>query len=539
MIRTLVCALAAGVALAGAARAQQVNLEAATIPQLSAAMDAGRLTSEQLVRLSLARMDAYDDAGPRLNAVIIRNPRAVAEARALDVERRSNGRRSPLHGIPVVLKDNYDTADMPTTGGSVFLEGSIPPDDAFLVKKLRDAGAVIVAKVNLSEFAAGGAYSSLGGQTRNPHDTTRSPLGSSGGTAVAIAAAYAELGLGTDTGGSVRMPAAANGIVGLRPTLGLLSRDGIIPLALSFDTGGPMARNVTDVAVSLGVLAGPDLADPVTARSAGRSSADYSGWLKPDALRGMRIGVARDFMGNEPEFDWVMEASIARIKAAGATVVDVRFPKWLLDSKLEFYLAVRWPEFRTQLKTYLATLNPGYPRSLEEMVQRSYQVTAPRPDGAGPNAVRWALFLREQGAGSVTDPAYTAVHDHGLPLAAGAIDAVFVANGVDAIVYPTLSERPELIGGVPRATPAPGSTAGTGGTLLASLAGLPELVVPAGFTTDGLPVGISFVGRAFEDGKLLGMGYAFEQATRARRLPASTPPLREEALSLARSSSRR
>lgn len=267
MIRYLLCALALGWAVATSAQAQTVDLDAATITQLRAAMDAGQLTSERLVRLSLARMDAYDDKGPAINAVITRNPKALAEARALDAELRAKGKRSPLHGIPVVLKDNFDTADLPTTGGSVFLEGSIPPDDAFLVRRLREAGAVIVAKVNLSEFASGGAFSSLGGQTRNPHDLLRSPLGSSGGTGAAIAAGYAALGLGTDTGGSVRWPAAANGIVGLRPTVGLLSRDGIIPLSLSFDTAGPMARNVSDVALALGLLAGTDPADPATGRS--------------------------------------------------------------------------------------------------------------------------------------------------------------------------------------------------------------------------------------------------------------------------------
>jgi amidase len=531
LIKSLLCALVLGWAAATAARAQNVDLDDATIQQFGAAMEAGKLTSEQLVRLGLARMDAFDDAGPHLNAVIVRNPEAIAEARALDAERRSKGPRSPLHGIPVVLKDNYDTADLPTTGGSVFLEGSIAPDDAFLVKKLREAGAVIVAKVNLSEFASGGAYSSLGGQTRNPHDPLRSPLGSSGGTGAAIAAGYATLGLGTDTGGSVRMPAAASGIVGLRPTIGLLSRDGIIPLSLSFDTGGPMARSVSDVAVALGVLTGVDPKDPATARSAGKFATDYTSYLKPDALKGVRIGVARDFMGQDQEFDWVVEASIAVMQAAGATVVDVRFPKWLLDAKNEFYTAVRTPEFPAQLKDYLATLKPGYPKTLEEMIERSYRLPAPRPDGAGPNAARWGLFRREQGAGALSDPRYTAVHDYALPLVTAAVEGVFSANKLDAFIYPTLTERPELISSTPR-PPPPLSGGAASGISLASLSGYPELVVPAGFTTDRLPVGLSFVARAFEEGKLLGIGYAFEQATRARRLPVHTPRLKGEKLAV-------
>ncbi|PTS81647.1 MULTISPECIES: amidase family protein [unclassified Caulobacter] len=531
MIKRLLCALALFWTLAATAQAQTVDLDTATIAQLRAAMDAGQLTSERLVRLSLARMDAYDDKGPQLNAVITRNPRALAEAKALDAELKTKGKRSPLHGIPVVLKDNFDTADLPTTGGSIFLEGSLPPDDAFLVKKLREAGAVIVAKVNLSEFASGGAFSSLGGQTRNPHDLLRSPLGSSGGTGVAIAAGYAALGLGTDTGGSVRWPAAANGIVGLRPTHGLLSRDGIIPLSLSFDTAGPLARNVSDVALALGILAGADPADPATAKSQGRSQADYTAYLKPDALKGVRIGVARDFMGQDTEFDWVMEASIAVMKAAGATIVDVRLPKWLIESKGEFYSTVRMSEFPVQLQAYLATLKPGYPRTLDELLERSYRLPAPRADGAGPNATRWALMRREQTSAALTDPAYTAVHDQGLPLVIAALDGVFTANTLDAIIYPPLAERPELISrsGAARATtPGGGNTSGTN---LASLSGFPELVVPAGFTTDGLPVGISFIGRAFDEGKILGIGYAFEQATKARRQPVNTPPLKGERLS--------
>lgn len=532
MIRHLLCALALGWAVATSAQAQTVDLDAATITQLRAAMDAGQLTSERLVRLSMARMDAYDDKGPAINAVITRNPKALAEARALDAELRAKGKRSPLHGIPVVLKDNFDTADLPTTGGSVFLDGSIPPDDAFLVRRLREAGAVIVAKVNLSEFASGGAFSSLGGQTRNPHDLLRSPLGSSGGTGAAIAAGYAALGLGTDTGGSVRWPAAANGIVGLRPTVGLLSRDGIIPLSLSFDTAGPMARNVSDVALALGLLAGTDPADPATGRSEGKAQADYTGYLKPDALKGARIGVARDFMGQDPEFDWVMEASIAVMKAAGATVVDVRLPKWLIDAKGEFYSSVRMPEFPVQLKDYLATLKPGYPKTLDELIERSYRLPAPRLDGGGPNATRWSMLRREQGSGALTDPAYTAVRDHAMPLVVAALDGAFTANKLDAIIYPPLAERPEPISRTSGPRPQMPGGGATSGTNLASLSGFPELVVPAGFTTDQLPVGISFIGRAFDEGKILGIGFAFEQATQARRQPVHTPPLKGETLSM-------
>jgi amidase len=512
--------------IAAPARAQSIALADASIQQLAAAMDAGTLTSEALVRLSLARMDAYDIQGPRLHAVLARNPNALAQARALDVERRAKGKRSWLHGIPVVLKDNYDTQDLPTTGGSIFLEGSLPPDDAFLVKQLRNAGAIILAKVNMSEFASGAAFSSLGGQTLNPHDPTRTPNGSSGGTGVAIAAAFATLGLGTDTGGSIRGPASANGVVGLKPTMGLLSRDGIIPLALSFDTGGPIARHVSDIAVALDILAADDPADTVTRRSAGKRDTNYTRYLSSTALKGARIGVARDFFGQDADVDWVMEASLAAMRAAGATLVDIRLPRWLLDSKGDFYTAVRYPEFPVQLQQYLATLKPGFPKTLAELSARTEQVAAPRANGTGANASRWSLFKRELASGTTSDPRYTAVRDHALPLVTALLDGVFRTNALDAIVYPTTPRRPERLGMPPE---APGGSA-VDGENLANLTGFPDLVVPAGFTSDRLPVGISFLGRAFSEGPLLGLGYAFEQATRARRLPAFTPALAGEML---------
>ena len=312
-VLTLLLALA-GVTTAGG---QTVDVTAATIEDLNRAFDDGTLTSEQLVERYLARIAAYDDAGPALNAVIALNPNAVERARELDAERRSGGPRSPLHGIPVVLKDNLDTADLPTTAGSVLLAGSLPPDDAFLVRKLREAGAIVLAKVNMSEFASGGAMSSLGGRTRNPHDLVRSPGGSSGGTGAAIAAAFAQVGLGTDTGGSVRSPSTSNGIAGLKPTLGLMSRDGIVPLALSFDTAGPMARHVYDVAAALGVMTGVDPADGATAASRDRFETDYTQYLDADALAGARIGVARDFLGQDGDVDWVVEASLDVMREAG------------------------------------------------------------------------------------------------------------------------------------------------------------------------------------------------------------------------------
>ena len=509
--------------------AKTIDLDSATIADIDAAFKAGTLTAERLVQLCLARIRNYDREGPSLHAVMILNPKAIETARELDAERQAKGPRSPLHGIPVVLKDNYNTADLPTTGGSVLLEGSIPAADAFVVKKLRDAGAIILAKLNMSEFASPPSQSSLGGQSLNPHDLTRNPAGSSGGTGVAIAAAYAPLGMGTDTGGSIRGPSTANGIVGLKPTHGLLSRSGIIPLALSFDTGGPMARSVYDVAVALGVMTGIDPADAATRKSEGRFSIDYTKDLKADALKGARIGIARDFLGADPDVDWVIAASLDAMRKSGATVVDVRFPKWLLDSKLEFYNAIRMPEFSAQIKDYLSTIGPNYPKTIEELIDRSNRFTAPRADGARPNPGRWALFKREASSGSLEDYRYTSVRDYGLPLVRATVEGLFAAEKLDAIVYPTSTRRPALLAAPPEATPASPTASATN---IANLTGFPDLIVPAGFTGDNLPVGISFFGLAFSEQRLLSLGYSFEQATRARRRPIHTPALEGESISV-------
>jgi amidase len=509
--------------------AKSIDLESATIADINAAFKAGTLTAEQLVQMCLDRIQSYDRAGPSLHAVMLINPKAVETARALDAERKAKGPRSPLHGIPVVLKDNYNTADMPTTGGSVLLEGSIPPADAFIVNKLRDAGAVVLAKLNMSEFASAGAHSSLGGQSLNPHDLARSPAGSSGGTGVAIAAAYAPLGMGTDTGGSIRGPSTANGIVGLKPTHGLLSRTGIIPLSLTFDTGGPMARSISDVAVALGIMTGVDPADTATKKSEGRFSTDYTQDLKTDALKGARIGIARDFLGADPDVDWVIEASLDAMRKAGATILDIRYPKWLLDSKLEFYNAIRMPEFAAQIKDYLATTGSNYPKTIEDMIDRSNRFTGPRPDGAGPNPSRWILFKREASSGTLEDYRYTSVRDFGLPLVRAAIEGLFSAEKLDAIVYPTSPRRPVLIAAPPDTAPANPTASATN---IANLTGFPDLIVPAGFTGDNLPVGISFFGLAFSEQKLLSLGYSFEQATHARRPPVHAPALRGESISV-------
>lgn len=528
--RALATALLCVFAEVPAAAAQRpIDLDAATIPDLQAAMDAGTLSAETLVQRYLARIAAYDRAGPLIHAVIALNPKALATARALDMERRTKGRRSPLHGIPVVLKDNYDTQDLPTTGGSVLLEGWIPSKDAELVRRLRAAGAIVLAKVNLSEFASGNTYSSLGGQTRNPHDLLRSPSGSSGGTGAAVAAAFAQFGLGTDTGGSIRGPATANGIVALKPTLGLLSRTGIIPLALSFDTGGPMTRSVTDLAIALNVLAGDDAADTATRKSAGHLPPDYTTSLRLGALRGARIGVARDFFGQDPDVDWVMGTALDAMRTAGATLVDVRLPAWVLQAKDAWYTAIRYPEFPGQIARYLATTGPTYPKSLAEMIARTRTVPSLGANGTGPNASRWTRFSAELASGDTTGLEYRAVRDHALPLLRELVQGLMTTNTLDAIVYPTSPVKPALITGASAAT-------GPDPMNLANLTGFPDLMVPAGFTDNRLPVDISFMGPAWSEARLIALGYSFEQLTHARRAPVHTPALPGE---LATSAGRR
>lgn len=513
-----ICALL-GVLLPAPVDAKQVEFDHATIAELQAAMAGGTLTAEKLTQLCLARIDAFDRKGPKIHAVIALNPKALEIARALDAERKAGKVRGPMHGIPVVLKDNFDTVDMPTTGGSVLLDGNMAPDDAFMVKKLRDAGAIILAKVNLGEFA-NGMQSSKGGQSLNPHDLSRTPSGSSGATGVAIAAGYAPLGLGTDTGGSIRGPSSVNGIVGLKPTHGLVSRDGIIPLALSLDTGGPMTRSVADLAVSLGIMTGVDPADEATKKSAGKFETDYTRYLNANGLKGARIGVQRDYMGADPDVDWVIEASIKAMQRAGATVVDVRFPKWFLDSHTSMLWSIYPPEFAVQIADYLKTTGPKYPKTLDQLIDRSYGYPSLGPDGEGVNPYRWAFFLEERKSGALTDPGYIAAHDYGMPMATNLVGGVFAKDKLDAIVYPTTPKRPERI-----ADPLPSFATGVYPMPVANLTGFPDLILPVGFTTDDLPVTLSFLGTAFSEAKLISLAYGLEQATRAIRRPVNTPAL--------------
>jgi len=291
-----------------------------------------------------------------------------------------------------------------------------------------------------------------------------------------------------------------------------------------------MARHVADVAAALGVMTGVDAADGATKKSEGKFQTDYTQYLQADALKGARIGLARDFMGQDPEVDWIIEASVSAMRAAGATIVEIRYPKWLLEAKTEFYNAIRQPEFRAQIDDYLATLKPGFPRTHDELIKRSDALTSPR-DGNVPNEGRWNLFKAEAKSGSLADFRYLTVRDYGLPLVRAALEGLMASEKLDAIVYPTSPRRPAKIA----EDPPPGGTAAAGGassaTNFANLTGFPDLIVPAGFTSNGLPVGISFFGRAFSEPRLLALGFSFEQATRARRDPAHTPPLPGETIS--------
>lgn len=504
------------------AQAAEIDLASATIGDLQKAMAAGTLSAEKLVQMSLQRIKAYDDAGPKLNALILVNPKALAEAKALDDERKRQGARGPMHGIPVILKDNHDTFDMPTTGGSVFLDGSVPPDDAFIVKQLRKAGAVILAKANLSEFASSAktnGFSSLGGQTLNPHDLQRGPSGSSGGSGAAVAAWYAPVALGTDTGGSIRNPCAANGLACLKPTRGLLSRDGIIPLGLSFDTSGPMARSIYDVAVTLGAMTGLDSADAETATAAGKFHRDYTQFLDPDALKGARLGVLVDYAGIDEGVKQVFAETRRKLESLGATLVEVQLPEFILQRQ-SIHDVMRPGEFKSQVADYLGTLKPGYPRNLAELIERAEKFKPKRGQLANPS--RWEQFKREQAGYDLDDPMYLSAKAHGPALITGHLQGLLYANNLDAFIYPTNpvpAQRLDIDYEIPRPPSA---------TSIANITGFPDVIVPAGVTPEKLPVTLSFMGSSYSEPRLLALAYAFESATQVRVAPPTTPALAGE-----------
>ena len=454
-------------------------------------MESGELTAVELVDFYLARIAAYDDAGPKLNALILVNPAARDEAAALDAERADSGPRGPLHGIPVVLKDNIGTADMQTTAGSLALKGFTPAEDAFQARKLREAGAVIIGKANLFEFALGWAtVSSLGGQTLDPYDLSRDPGGSSGGTAVAVTANFAAAGLGTDTCGSVRLPAAHNDLYGLRPTSGLSSRAGVIPFSTTLDAVGPMARSVVDLAIMLDATVGRDPADPSTVQ-VGMS---YLKAVDPDGLSGRRIGLAT-FTGDS-EVEGLMGSAIEEMKAGGVEVIEVDLPSGV-------DIGPFFGELRFTLDDYLAAEPSAPVRSLREIVDLN--VVTPAVGG----------FLSDLAAVTSLDTAAYRAALKGQRRFRDAVVALMDEHDLDAIAYPASSSPAALIGGDP--SPFNCESAAYGG--------LPALVVPAGFTSDGLPIGLELMGRPFAEPTLIAVAAGYEAHTDHRKLPAATPPL--------------
>ncbi|HEY6643292.1 amidase [Povalibacter sp.] len=544
MNRSRLSGLIAAVALAAASvpspsHAARFDLSTATVDDIQAAFAAGTLTSERLIALYQARIDAYERKGPAIGAIIAINGKALEEARSLDQERKAKGSRGPLHGIPVVLKDNIDTVDMPTTGGSFVLDGAQPSADAPIVRRLREAGAIIFAKVNLDDFAAGGSgFSSVRGQTRNPYDPGFTPLGSSGGSGAALAAWFAPLALGTDTGGSLRSPSSVNGVYGLKPTTGLLSRTGIIPTCYSFDAAGPMARNVTDLAAMLGPMTGADATDRDTSASLGLAHRDYSVFLGRKSLAGLRIGVMREGTGADPEVDAAFEQALARLKALGADVVDnVKYPPQVVDgaTRRAVVKVVCDTEKAVYFDDYLGKLADGYPKTLSQLAQRGLELREPR-GSYGPHPVIYDGLARRVSSGQGMDSlAYLSAKQHGVEMMRTGVMGIFEGQRLDVLVYPTRPRRPhriipdEPLTGRSVPPPPPGTApVGVGLTNIANITGFPDLVAPAGLTAEGLPVSISFFGPAFSEPLLLAVAHAYEQAMPRLPLPAHTPVLRGE-----------
>lgn len=476
----------------------------ATIPALQAAMAEGRTTSAVLVDAYLARIRAYDHQGPALNAIIRLNPNARADAVTLDAERRAGKLRGPLHGIPVILKDNYSTRDMPTAAGSVALAGLQTTDDAFQVQRLRAAGAVILGKANMHELAAGiTTVSSLGGQSCNPYDPTRNPGGSSGGSGAAVAASFAVVAWGSDTCGSIRIPSAVHNLFGLRPTKGLSSTSGIVPLSHTQDVGGPLARTVMDLAISLDVTVGPDAADSATRALEGRELPRFVASLDSTSLRGKRFAVLTSYFGEAPEDREgaaVVRKAIARMKERGAEFTDVAIPG--LDSLVNRASVIDF-EFKYDLMDFLSTAPNAKVASLADILRAGmYDVALEQ------------AFRRRDSLGTRDNARYREALAR-RKLARDLVIAFLDSNRYDALVYPTMRRKAAIIGELPL-----GSTCA-----LSAVTGLPALSIPAGFTDDGLPIGAELLGRPFADATLLALAFDYEQSAHPRRAPSTTPPL--------------
>ena len=482
----------------------------ATVGDLSARMARGELTSQQLTQAYLDRIALIDDAGPKLNAVIELNSDALKEAAARDAERKAGHVRGPLHGIPVLLKDNIDATPMVNSAGSLALAGHRPASDAFVVQRLRAAGAVILGKTNLSEWAnfrsvhSTSGWSGRGGLTRNPYVLDRSVCGSSSGTAAAIAANLAAVGVGTETDGSILCPSSVAGLVGLKPTVGLVSRNGIIPISSSQDTAGPMTRSVADAAYTLAAMVGRDEDDAVTANSVGRAVFDYPLHLKADGLRGARIGVLRSKMGTDPDVDAAMERAIDAMRRGGAVVVDARIPtdgQWDAGE-----LDVLTWEFKAGLEHYLQSRNAPV-RTLAQLIDFNRRHAGDELSYFGQD-----LLEQAEAKGPLNDPVYLDARSTIRRLAGvEGIDAALQAQRLDALIAPATGAawKADMTNGDP---PVPS------GYGAAAVAGYPSLTVPMG-EARGLPLGLVFMGTAWSEPRLLELGYSFEQATKARTAP--------------------
>ncbi|HET7026022.1 MAG TPA: amidase, partial [Gemmatimonadales bacterium] len=491
------------------------------IADLQAGMRSGKYSSRQLTELYLGRIAAMDRQGPSLHAMLDLNPDALTIAGGLDAERKGGKLRGPMHGIPVVIKDNIATADkMTTTAGSLALEGSIAPRDSGVAARLRAAGAVILGKTNLSEWAnyrsthSTSGWSSRGGQCRNPYILDRNPCGSSSGTGSGVSANFAAVGVGSETDGSIVCPSSTNGLVGIKPTVGLVSRAGIIPISHSQDTAGPMARTVTDAAILLTALAGADPRDSATQDRAAKFGIDYTRSLDPAGLKGARIGVLRgSFVGFHPVVDQLYQAAIDAMKAAGAVIVDdVKLPhNGEYDSAEGVVLSY---EFKADLNAYLADLGPSAPRkTLAEIIKFN--------DDHKDRVMPWfgqEEFLRAVKRGPLTDKDYVDARAKCVQLSREqGLDAVLHDQQLDALVAPT--------GNPAWPTDWVNGDHFTGGSSTpAAVAGYPSITVPMG-SVSGLPVGISFIGRAWAEAMMIRLGFAYEQASKFRRVPQFLPTL--------------
>ena len=498
------------------AAAPPFEFEEATIPDLQAGMKAGKYSARTLAAAYLGRIEQLDKQGPGLRSVLEINPDALAQAAALDAERKAKGARGPLHGIPVLVKDNVATRDrMQSTAGSLALVGATPARDAFLVERLRAAGAVLLGKANLSEWAnfrsthASSGWSGRGGQCRNPYALDRTPSGSSSGSAVAVAANLCAVAIGSETDGSIVSPANCCSIVGIKPTLGLVSRAGIIPIAHNQDTAGPMARTVADAAALLGALAGVDPQDDATAASAGQARTDYTGALDPNGLKGARLGVCRShFMGYSPATDALMETALEALKRLGAIVVDpadITTAGQFDDSEF----AVLLYEFKADLNRYLPAWAPGSgAQTLADLITFNEHNKDREMPYFGQE-----IFVQAQAKGPLTDQDYLRALDKNHLLArTQGIDAVMAEHQLDALIAPT--------GGPPALIDLVNGDPGGGGSFSspAAVAGYPHVTVPMGYVA-GLPVGLSFVGRPWSEATLIKLAYAYERETKARRPP--------------------